>query len=197
MFPMLTRLGCAALLFTAVSPAITIFTDGFESSAAGINATPNGWTLARSSVDVLAQSGSFNCHTGVRCVDMDGTSLAAGRIESPDFTFAAGLTYTLTFWVSQNQRGFYGPDSMTACLGTECATLTLAESAPGTNTWAVHTLTLIGTGTVGRLSFDHAGGDNVGLILDDITLADSSAPEPGTLALLGAGLGWLWMRRRA
>ena len=41
------------------------------------------------------------------------------------------------------------------------------------------------------LLFDHNGGDNIGLILDNISLTVESAtavPEPGTLGLLITGL---------
>ena len=41
-----------------------------------------------------------------------------------------------------------------------------------------------------RIVFDHAGADNVGLLLDDVVLTGVSAiPEPQTYALLLAGLG--------
>jgi len=39
-----------------------------------------------------------------------------------------------------------------------------------------------------RIVFDHAGGDNLGLLLDNVVLADS-IPEPETWALMLAGMG--------
>ncbi|MDX1979626.1 MAG: PEP-CTERM sorting domain-containing protein [Bryobacteraceae bacterium] len=198
MFANALRVGAVTLLVAGASPAITIFTDGFESNASGSNLVPSGWTVSLGTVDVLAEGVSFDCHTGARCVDLDGTSSNAGRLESAtEYTFTSGVTYTLTFWLSRNQRGFGGPDNMTACLGTECVNfVNLPASVRSENTWAMYTIVLAGTDSQGRISFDHGGGDNVGLILDDVRLADSTVPEPGTFALLGTALACVGLYRR-
>ena len=39
-----------------------------------------------------------------------------------------------------------------------------------------------------NLIFNHAGGDNVGLILDNVKLYSSVVPEPFTMSLMGLGL---------
>lgn len=192
------RVGMAALLIAGLCPAATIFQDGFESNNVASNATLNGWTNVRPSVDILPNSGSFNCVEGNRCVDLDGTSGSAGFIETAtNFTFTNGLTYTLSFWLSQNQRGFGGPDQVTACVGSACSTYNLATSAPGSNTWAQYTIILAGDGSTGKISFNHGGGDNVGILLDDVSLADNTVPEPGTFVLIGSALAFFGLRRRS
>jgi hypothetical protein len=199
------RVGAVTLLIASTSPALTIFTDGFEGNAPASNGVPNGWTVSNGTVDILAESiPSFDCHTGIRCIDMDGTSNDAGLMQSAaQYTFTPGLTYTLSFWWSPNQRGFGGPDTMEVCLGLQCATIgPIAASLATVNNWAFYTLALAGDGTTGRISFNHFGptptrpGDNVGLILDDVTLADSRTPEPGTMMLLGTGLVLAGLARR-
>ncbi len=195
------RLGVATLLFAGLSSAGTIFTDGFESNAVGGNTTLNGWTLVRPSVDVIAHGSSFKCATGNRCVDLDGTATpgSAGYIETTSsFTFSAGLTYTMTFWLSENQRGFFGPDTVTACLGSSvCSNYTLPAQTLTNSHFAQYTLVFAGDGSTGKLSFNHAGGDNVGIILDDVQLSDNSVPEPGTFVLIGTALAFVGLRRRS
>jgi hypothetical protein len=53
---------------------------------------------------------------------------------------------------------------------------------------------------IARIVFDHAGGDNFGLLLDNVELNArvSSVPEPASLMLLGSGLAGpaVWRRNR-
>jgi hypothetical protein len=57
-----------------------------------------------------------------------------------------------------------------------------------------HSLTFTADGSV-RVMFDHAGGDNIGLLLDNVSVA-VAIPEPETYALLLAGLGLLGFAAR-
>jgi hypothetical protein len=105
----------------------------------------------------------------------------------------------LSFDLSGNQRGgasdtvqvFFG-DALTPTL---LDTITLEPSAPFTT----YSYNVTGPG---HIIFNHEGGDNLGLILDNVRLATQAAavPEPGTLALIGGGLAaleLLLLRRRA
>jgi PEP-CTERM motif len=78
-------------------------------------------------------------------------------------------------------------------LGDFVQNITLASNSGLTNQSFTFT-----TSTAGNLTFENAGGDNVGLILDNITVA-SAIPEPTTWAMmiLGfAGVGFMAYRRR-
>ena len=44
------------------------------------------------------------------------------------------------------------------------------------------------------LSFSNGGGDNIGILIDNVSI--DAVPEPGTLLLIGSGLTGLALRRR-
>lgn len=187
----------AALIacFAFSASAATIVMDDFESYGQMTVATPGTfgpWTVTAGSVDVNSAFPGITCHQGIACLDMAGNT-NNGTIEH-DFSFTAGLTYTLTFWASGNQRNIV-PDSMTVMLGTSTLDLTnVAWNDP----WAEHTLTFSPvTSGVEDLTFAHSGTDTQGILVDSVSLVDNSQiPEPATLGMIGAGLGALGLLRR-
>ncbi len=137
-------------------------------------------------------NGDFNltCAGGAgKCVDLDGSSKNAGIFTSSLFNLAAG-NYMLSFDISGNQRN--GNDSMVITLGGFVSdSITLAANAPWQSVNYFFTVTL---GSSNSIVFNHAGGDNIGILLDNVSVTDVSAP--GTVGLLGLGLFALAMRRR-
>jgi hypothetical protein len=126
------------------------------------------WNVTRGSVDLLGNSFfDFLPQNGL-FLDLDGSSLAAGLLESKQ-TFALDPgTYELQFDLGGNRERSGDTSSVTVGLGsvfTESFTLDFLDPMR-TVTRSIS----IATPTSGALAFDHAGGDNTGLLLDDVRL---------------------------
>lgn len=216
----------ATLLFSSVGSAITIFQESFENppNAPGLNVSPPRWQLVSGSVDVLDSVLNTTCGapSGNNCLDIDGSNSAAGLIRSNrqnDGTTAgalslfAGNTYTFSFYASGSGRNYLGVDPNNTNTFTwrifdgastfASGTVTLAYDAA----WQQFSANLSGVSgsfTNARIEFDGGpGGDNVGLLIDDIlldcagsTCAGTGTPEPATFALMGAGLALIGLRMR-
>lgn len=189
-------LACAAPV-----TADTIFIDDFSADAVALNADPLRWTVTNGTVDIAGTGLAGNLCAGgpspSRCVDLDGSTFDAGRMTSDVFLLAPA-TYTLSFWLRGNSRGG-ATDTVAVSIGLPelfFESFTLAFNAP----WQRVTRTFAYGGAAAPFSlvFDHAGGDNVGIILDDVTLTSVTAavPEPGTLALIGVGVAAFVAARR-
>jgi hypothetical protein len=182
----------------AVTPPLVEHFDA-EAGASGVYSAFANWKVTRGSVDLVAQ-GAFGLgcfgSTG-KCIDMDGGTNIAGRIETiVPYDLVPG-TYNLSFALSGNQRGFPN-DSITVSLGNisqslYSETFTLASGDP----WRLVSRSITVTArTSAKLVFDLAGGfgtsDNVGILLDEINLAQQPAPPvpalPRSLGLALAGI---------
>ncbi|MFN7173606.1 MAG: PEPxxWA-CTERM sorting domain-containing protein [Thermaurantiacus tibetensis] len=184
------------------------------------------WTVSDGTVD-LVRSGDFRirCRTGNYCVDLDGSTSNAGkfRLNLP-IVFAAGETVAVEFWLSGNQRNgatdaqqvwfdFAAPTNLASAVWTNGGVDTVYGPSPGVVAFGwnvslpgtspflrygvVFTPTEAGSAT---LWFDdwRAGNDNIGLILDDVSVRISGAviPEPATWAMLIAGFGLVGVAAR-
>ena len=196
----LALIGFLALCVTsAPAAAAPIFSDNFEAEDLGLNeADLINWTISEGTIDVVG-TGSFDSlcagsPSPGRCVDLDGSSSNAGRIETSSLALAPGM-YELIFWVSGSQRGDTNTVSVT--LGSLALDLTLASSVP----WTRFVLDYLSTGETTTLAFSHAGGDNLGILLDNVELSSegdaAAVPEPASLALFGTGALMALRRRRA
>ncbi len=184
-------LGIAALFATGAQAQTVVFSDNFDSVVNGLNLVPSGWTVTDGTVDTII-SGNFGltCAGGSGgCIDLDGSSGDAGVL-SKTFALAAG-TYTFSWDLSGNQRG--GQDSAQATIAATApgfaSTVALATSLPSSAGFSTYSkvITFAKASSV-TLSFANTGGDNVGLILDNVNIV-SSVPEPESFAMLLAGLG--------
>lgn len=187
---LVSTVAAVALLAGAVGVANAnagvVFSDNFNSYAYQLNwAPPANWTApGPGTVDLIGDTTSgaaydfFPGNGGY--VDLDGSNNVAGALQTIA-TFGAG-TYTLNFDLGGNARGDVDKTTVIT-LGDFSQSVTLSSSSP----LAAQSFTFKTTG--GQLSFaDLAGGNqNIGNILDNVSL--SAVPEPASWAAMLVGFG--------
>jgi len=193
-------------------------------SAANYNGF-NGLAVSNGTVDLVRSSDfGITCVGGTgSCVDLDGSTSDPGVLASVgSFAFGAGDTVTLAFSISGNQRG--GADDFWTAefdLGSAVGMFDAGYSVNGTiysfgaigptnelqlfspvfpdEPFTDYTFFLrpVAAGTV-AFNFWAEGGDNIGPILDNVSLDISAVPEPATWAMMigGFALAGAAMRRR-
>ncbi len=180
-----TALAISLLAAAAAANASTFFSDDFEGSAIGGNQTPTGWTVANGSVEALGASfwGSL-CNGSGQCVDLDGSTGNAGEL-THTFNLTGGTTYELSFDLAGNRRGA-GTETGTVTFGTQMLNYSLSNSASVAPYVAYGLSFTPGASGVYALTFANNGGDNMGAILDNVSI--TAVPEPQTWALMVGGL---------
>ena len=165
--------------------AAPIFSDNFDSYAANqLNWNPpasSGWTVSDGTVDLVGAGGTDLIPGNGRYVDLDGSTSNSGLF-SNNVDLAGGTTYTLSFDLGGSHRG--STETVNVNFGSTAASYTLNSADP------FSTVTLNFTpGSNGSydISYQNLGGDNVGALLDNVSV--SAVPEPETYAMLLAGLG--------
>jgi PEP-CTERM motif len=179
-----------------------LFSDDFNSTPGFlINTPPPGWSVTDGTVDVI-QNGTLGLpclgDAASSCVDLDGTANNAGVLTfNTAFNLTAFTQYTLTYNLAGSHRG--DSNTVMVCLGATCEFRTLASTDPYSEFQLVVTplVDLIGQ----TVSFSNDGGDNVGSLLDNVSLtsneqAAAHTPEPSTLMLLGTAVGLAILHRR-
>ncbi|HVL46991.1 MAG TPA: hypothetical protein VM889_00370 [Candidatus Thermoplasmatota archaeon] len=151
-----------------------IFEDTFDAEALGLNkATLAHWTISDGTIDVIGAGGAHDIRPGHgRYLDMDGSTSNAGKITSKAaFALTTG-TYVVEFELSGNARNT-ASDSVTITFGT---LFTETITLPGAALFKkYHREIAVPADQSARLSFEGIGGDNMGLLLDDVMLCRSTA----------------------
>ena len=187
----------AVLVLAQPATAGLIFFDDFSvgNGGGGSNLVPNGWSVTPGSgtVEVVGPSFYGNLCAGgpspSHCVDLDGSTNNAG-ILTKDFALGAAQ-YEVSFWYQGNARG--GSDTFSVGFGP-LASFTFLNVPAATGWTQFSFLVTVPTAQNLALSFSNNGGDNIGILIDNVRI--DAVPEPGTLLLIGSGLTGLALRRR-
>ncbi|MBY0436556.1 MAG: VPLPA-CTERM sorting domain-containing protein [Burkholderiales bacterium] len=191
----------ACIALAGPAAAATVFSDNFDADTLALNGSLSNWTVSSGTIDVIG-TGSFNFYPGNgNFLDLDGTSNNAGRIETKlPLAFTIGQTYTLSFSFGRN-----GGNAESMTYGVTGGNLSQVFSLlqGGTVPFSAFSIDFVASSASGNIFFDHAGGDNQGIVLDNVRLASvgtAVVPVPAALPLMLTGLialGAIARRRRA
>jgi hypothetical protein len=180
----------AGLSCAAATHAATVFSDNFDANVLGLNSVPAGWSVSAGTVDIIGSTASgalFDLLPGHGAyIDLDGSTFASGLL-SVGLSLTAGVEYTATFDLAGSQRGT--AETGTVSFGSAGLSYALASADPFASLSLSFTPSTSGNFT---LSFQNEGGDNLGALLDNVTVTSEGSPtpipEPQTYALMLAGL---------
>ncbi|MBC6432664.1 PEP-CTERM sorting domain-containing protein [Nostoc sp. HG1] len=178
----LTAIGFATTNSVSAASVTTLLQDDFNQENNGVG-TLNynqfaNFNVKNGSVDLIGNT-LFNFLPGNGLyVDLDGSTGKAGTLESKTtFNFQAGDLVNLSFKLAGNQRND-GIESVAVSLGSLFNETFSLPKLQGFTT--ISRSFTVASATNATLKFVEAGGDNVGLLLDNVNLT-KSVPEPGSI----------------
>jgi hypothetical protein len=182
-----------AASFSISAATINSLDDNFDSIGTSQLNIPSAnlanWDVLNGTVDAVTTPNPWGISCSGTCIDLDGSTGNAGDLVST-FGFSAGK-YTLSFDLSGNQRGGSN-DNLIVSFGDYSQAFNLAPNAAWTNIL----ISVVNVNAGDKLSFSHAGGDNVGIMLDNVSV--SAVPVPAAAFLFApALLGFMGLRRKA
>jgi hypothetical protein len=181
-----------AASFGVNAASISSLNDNFDSISSSVLNIPSSglanWDVLNGTVDAVSTPNVWDISCSGTCIDLDGSSNNAGELVSK-FGFSAGQ-YKLSFDLSGNQRNAAN-DDLIVTFGNYTQSFNLASTAAWTNIL----ISLVNVNEGDKLSFSHAGGDNIGILLDNVSV--SAVPIPAAAFLFApALLGFMGLRRK-
>lgn len=191
------------LLLSVAGPssAAVIFSDNFDAENGGVGALNYNsfvnWSVSFGTVDLIG-NGFFDFLPGNGLyVDLDGSTQDAGVMGHIE---ALGIgNYSLSFDLAGNHRNGAPEDTLAAVSviaggGTPVNQNYSLAQGVGFTTFSLD-FSITQDASLVSFTFAGAGGDNIGMLLDNVVLT-SVVPEPSVLALFGIGLLGLFVGRR-
>ncbi len=125
------------------------------------------WNVTRGSADLIGP-GFFDFYPGNGFyLDLDGSTRTAVRLESKIDFLLQPADYRLSFMYGNNPNGS-NTNTMSVALGNAFSTTLSVTGASALQPF--NQVLTIDKSTTGKLVFDHSGGDNDGIILDNVKL---------------------------
>jgi hypothetical protein len=169
----LASAGCESSTEPRAEPATLLVEDFNQEGGGTFKLNFNGftrWNVVTGSVDLIGTDpyDDFLPTTQGLYVDLDGTSNAAGTMETKE-TFALPRgTYELRFKLAGTPRENQQANTVIVSLGTSFQeSISLGSYAPLQS--FVRTIKITRE-TSGKVRFQHQGGDNFGILIDDVSL---------------------------
>jgi hypothetical protein len=197
----------ALLLAFGAGPAMAdVFSDNFNSENGGAeylnyNLFAN-WTVSNGFVDLIGNGGVYDFLPGNGLyIDMDGSSFNAGKMTTKNglLNLSAG-SYILSFDLAGNHRNAATEGVTVVVDGVETLftnSYSLSQNASFTTFTETFDVTTAGDYF---LSFEGIGSDNIGMLLDNVSVnVNSVVPVPGAvlLGLIGITAAGIKLRKYA
>lgn len=187
-FAMLSVLSALVLGTAGHASAAPVFIDTFDSQNGGAGALNfanfTNWAVSGGTVDLIGKGfWDFLPGNGLY-VDLDGSTGQAGTLTSRQIPVSPGY-YTFAFELAGNRYFNTGPETVT--VEVPFANYLETFTLPSTQNFTSYARTLhFGTDGFMSIIFSDSSSDNMGALLDDVSV--TPVPEPGSMVLLGAGL---------